>query len=293
MSLAGPSRAAARRLSVVICTWNRADLLAGCLASLRAQELAADEWEVLVVDDGSSDHTADVAADAGAAGGPPVRHLLQDHRGQPAARNRGIAGAAGAVVLFLDDDEEAPPGFLATVLAVLDADPSLAGAGGPYRDKGGGLATCERCSLAAASVPGGPGPRLAPRLLGGNMAVRREVFAAVGPFDEQLAGRGDDNEWFHRATTAGHRFLFDPALWVWHRRDQLNLLGLCRHSFRQGLSIPLSARQQGHSFRPHPGRIPRLLAHAVARRCAKGLWLAFREAGATVGAMNRGARGGA
>lgn len=280
------------RLSVVICTWNRAELLAGCLASLAAQGLPGDEWEVLVVDDGSTDDTAAVATADGAAGDAPVRHLLQDHRGQPAARNRGIAEATGDVVLFLDDDEEAPAGFLAAVLTALAADPSLAGAGGPYRDKGGGLATCERCSLAEASVPGGPGPRLAPRLLGGNMAVRREVFVTVGPFDERLAGRGDDNEWFHRATAAGHRFLFDPALWVWHRRDQLGLLGLCRHSFRQGLSIPLSESSQGRAFRPRPARIPRLLAHVVRRRCAKGVWLAAREAGAIVGSWRRGTGSG-
>jgi glucosyl-dolichyl phosphate glucuronosyltransferase len=283
------------RLSVVICTWNRAALLRGCLQSLLAQELPAAAYEVLVVDDGSSDETAAVTADAEAAaagrGGPTVRHLLQDHQGQPAARNRGIAEARGEAVMFFDDDEEAPPGLLAAILATLDAHPELAGAGGPYRDKGGGLPTCERCSLAAASVPGGPGPRTAERLLGGNMAVRREVFAAVGGFDERLAGRGDDNEWFHRAAAAGHRFRFDPALWVWHRRDQFGLLGLCRHSFRQGLSVPLSLAQQGKRYRPRPGRIPRLLGHAVRHRCAKGLWLAFREVGALVGHLRRRAAG--
>jgi len=269
-------------LSVLICTWNRAALLRDCLESLLAQDLPAERYEVLVIDDGSTDGTAEVAAAADRPGGPAVRHLLQPHAGQPAARNRGLAEARGRIVHYLDDDELAPPDLLRRVLAELDADPSLAGVGGPYRDRGGSLPTCRRCSLADAGLSKDRDRRhLADRLLGGNMAVRAEVFRQVGGFDPDLAGRGDDTEWFHRAR--GRRFLFDPELWVWHRRDQMGPAGLVRHGFVQGTAIPLSCVRQGRPYRPKPKRIPRYLLHAVRHRCAKGLWLAARDLGCLVG----------
>ena len=270
-------------LSVVICTWNRAALLRDCLDSLLEQDLPATRYEVLVVDDGSTDDTVAVtAAAAGTPGAATVRHLLQPHAGQPAARNRGLAEARGRVVHFFDDDELAPPDLLRRILQELDADPSLAGVGGPYRDRGGSLPTCRRCSLADAGLSKDRDRRhLAERLLGGNMAVRAEVFRKVGGFDPDLAGRGDDTEWFHRAH--GHRFLFDPDLWVWHRRDQLGPLGLVRHGFVQGTAIPLSVQRQGKPYRPKPARIPRYLLHALRRRCAKGLWLAARDTGCVLG----------
>lgn len=282
------SAAAPLRLSVAVCTWNRCGLLAACLESLVRQE-APEPFEVLVVDDGSTDATAATAARFAAESPIPVRHLHQRHAGVNVARNRALAAARGELIHFLDDDEMVPEGHIARILAWFDGDPDLDGVGGPCRDHGGGLRTCPGCSLGSVDVPGS-GVRDVPRLLGGNMTVRRRVFEQVGRFAPELSGRGDDNEWFHRAT--GRRFVQDPALWVWHCRDHLGPLGLCRHSFRQGLSIPLSERQQGREFRPRPWMIPRLLAHAVGRRCAKGLWLAFREAGATVGWWRGGAPGG-
>ena len=270
----------------MICTWNRAALLAGCLESLLGQDLAPEHYEILVVDDGSTDDTGRVVQEAARVeGAPPVHHVVQPHLGQPAARNRGLERARGAVVYFVDDDEIAPPGLLQRVVARLAEDPTLDGVGGPYRDRGGGLRTCAECSLADAGRAGADQPGETWRLLGGNMAIRASVFDEVGSFDADLAGRGDDTEWFHRAR--GHRFELDPDLWIWHRRDQLGAFGLVRHAYRQGLSIPLSFERQGRRYRPAPGRILRSLAHSARRRCARGLWLAARDLGGSVAYLRR------
>lgn len=277
------STATQARLSVAVCTWNRAALLADCLESLVGQEVSGG-FEVLVVDDGSTDDTAATVARIADSAPVPVRHLRQEHKGLNAARNRAVAEASGLVVHFLDDDELAPPGLLARVLARLDEDPGLDGVGGPCRDHGSGPGTCAQCSLAAVDVPG-EGVREVPRLLGGNMALKRELFRTVGPFHQHLSGRGDENEWFHRA--AGRRFLQDPDLWLWHRRDHLSLLGVWRTSFRQGRAMPEAFALQGKRYRFRPWAIVRYLAHAALRRCARGWWLAARDLGALAGALER------
>lgn len=89
---------AAPLVSVIVPTFNRAPILERCLAHLRAQTLPADRFEVIVVDDGSSDATPEVLAAAG------VIHEHQPNLGPAAARNRGLARARGDWVLFLNDD---------------------------------------------------------------------------------------------------------------------------------------------------------------------------------------------
>src|SRR5207247_7405668 len=118
-------------------------------------------------------------------------------------------------------------------------------------------------------------------LLGGNMAVRRAVLERVGPFDEDLSGRGDESEWFHRA--AGHRFLYDPDLCVWHRRDGMGLISLGGAALRDGLAIPVSTRKMGGRYRSRPGRIVRYAGHALLRGCGRGWVLACRQLGAEAG----------
>lgn len=88
-----------RRVSVVIPTYNRAELLDHAIASVLHQTTAADE--IIVVDDGSTDSTPDLVAGYG----PPVVLLTQDHAGSAAARNLGLAQATGDWVAFLDSDD--------------------------------------------------------------------------------------------------------------------------------------------------------------------------------------------
>ena len=281
----------APEITVVVCTYNRAAVLGECLDSLLAQELAGERYEVVVVDDGSEDDTRRVA-ETRTGGRTAVRVVRQDNAGLNAARNRGVAAARSAWVSFLDDDELAPPGHLAAVAAHLARDPGLDGVGGPYREWEGGddeaaLPTCAECSLAAHAMAFDE-PTLVEHLFGGNMTLRRSAFDEVGPFDagvsRQGSARGDEGEWFHRA--AGRlRLLYDPDLWIWHRRDLFGLRSLLRHAFMQGRTVPEIARKRGGRYRPRPLRLVRGLGHAARRRCTQGLVVAAREAGSWMGAL--------
>jgi GT2 family glycosyltransferase len=110
-----PASAPAPELSVIIPTFNRAPILARCLQHLAAQTLAGERFEIIVVDDGSADTTAQVLADAQT--GCTLIHERQANLGPAAARNRGLRRARGQWVLFLNDDALLDPQALAIHLA--------------------------------------------------------------------------------------------------------------------------------------------------------------------------------
>jgi glycosyltransferase involved in cell wall biosynthesis len=264
-------------VSVIIPSWNMAGYLTGCLEAVTSQDWPPERYEVIVVDDGSEDGTKEVVLAIAARVDPHIRYAPQPHAGLSAARNTGIANARGDIVCFVDSDELVRPTHVRRTWELLMENPDVAGVGGPYRDYGDNRhRTCRRCSLTAQ------GARyersITPGLLGGNMAIRRETFSDVGPFDEDLSGRGDEGEWFRRG--GGLRFLFDPEHWLWHRRDKSTLVALCRKAFSDGRARPVHARKIGKPYRPRPWRIGRSIAHAVSRRCARGWILASRQAGA-------------
>lgn len=106
--------------SIVIPTYNRADLIGRTLATVQAQELP--DWEALVVDDGSKDHTAEVVqpflADA------RFQYLPKENAERGVARNYGLARARGKYVIFLDSDDLLHPNHLATLRAAIQAAPT-------------------------------------------------------------------------------------------------------------------------------------------------------------------------
>jgi glycosyltransferase involved in cell wall biosynthesis len=97
-------------LSVVITTYNRANLLKSCLISFATQTLSKDLYEIVVVDDGSSDHTEKVCRDLSKA--LPLNYLKQKHSGIMAAKNLGILSAQGKIILLFDDDAVAEKNLL-------------------------------------------------------------------------------------------------------------------------------------------------------------------------------------
>jgi GT2 family glycosyltransferase len=194
-------------LSVVIPTYQRRDSLLRLLASLRAQTLPADAYEVIAAVDGSTDGTAE------AVRGFPAPHALSalegPNRGRAAACNAGIRAAAGTVVVLLDDDMEASPGFLAAHArahegagerAVVGAAPIVVCPDSPpfVRYMAGGFRSrLERLAQ--------PGYQLRFRdAYTGNFSARRDVLLAVGGFDDAFRVYGhEDYELVLRLQEAG------------------------------------------------------------------------------------------
>jgi GT2 family glycosyltransferase len=198
------------RVSVAVCTRNGAATLGDCLDGLL--ELEYLDVEVIVVDDGSTDATPEIAARY------PFRLIRTEPGGLSAARNRGLDAATGDIVAYIDDDARPDPHWLVYLAATLMAS-DHAGAGGPN------IAPADAGSVAQCvdNVPGGPthvllSDRVAEHIPGCNMAFRRDRLVAIGGFDEQFHVAGDDVDVCWRLQEQGWTLGFSPAAVVFHRR---------------------------------------------------------------------------
>lgn len=198
-------------VSVVIPHLNDAARLELCLTALAAQTIEPGRFEVLVIDNGSKEPPAGLVARF-----PGMRLAAEPTPGPGPARNRGIALARAPIVAFTDSDCIPDPGWLATVLATFAADPACAALGGSVRVF---AATPERPNLAEAfDLVYGFRQELTIARHGfsatANLAVRREVFAAVGGFAGLSVS--EDMEWGRRAKRAGFPTRFVPQAVVAH-----------------------------------------------------------------------------
>lgn len=223
-------------ISVVICTRDRADLLAGCLKTILA--LDYPNYEVVVIDNApSSEATAKLAASL------PVRYVREDRPGLDWARNRGIAEARHDIIAFTDDDVRVDRAWLRSIGNTF-SDPEVMAVTGfiapaeleseaqhlfelKYGGMGKGFSRrifrkseLNTYDLLAAQAFG----------VGANMAFRSRVFSDIGIFDVALdlgtlAGGGGDLDMFHRLVAKGHTLVYEPAALVWHihRRSQDSL----------------------------------------------------------------------
>jgi glycosyltransferase involved in cell wall biosynthesis len=114
---------AAPAVSIILPTYNRAHLLPRALRSIRAQTYT--DWELIVVDDGSTDHTRDFIAEAAAGMPQPLRYKFQENRGAYGARNTGLDCARGRYVAFFDSDDEWLPHHLQTCVEALNSNPDV------------------------------------------------------------------------------------------------------------------------------------------------------------------------
>jgi GT2 family glycosyltransferase len=198
------------RVSVVVCSYNGARTIRDCLDGL--SQLDYPDYEVIVVNDGSTDATARIASEY------EVRLISTENRGLSAARNTGAAAATGDLVAYTDDDARPDPHWL-QYLAATFSDGRFAAAGGPnIAPPGDGwIADC------IANAPGGPVHVLlddcvAEHVPGCNLAFRREWLLAIGGFDAIYRAAGDDVDACWRIRDARGVIGFSPAAMVWHHR---------------------------------------------------------------------------
>jgi GT2 family glycosyltransferase len=203
---------AAPRVSVIVCTYNGGRTLDQCLRSLTA--LDYPDYEVIVVDDGSTDETRAVLASF-----PQVRAVRQPNLGLSVARNVGLQAATGEFVAYTDSDCFADPDWLTHLVHQFRATGAAAVGGPNLTPEDGWLAAC------VAAAPGQPthvleSDQVAEHIPGCNMAFRKEALAAINGFDPVYRKAGDDVDVCWRLQQAGQWITFAPGAFVWHHRRQ-------------------------------------------------------------------------
>ena len=198
------------RASVIIPAYNAARTLPATLAALRAQTIPAAHLEVIVVDDGSTDATAAVAAAAG------VRVVRRANGGPAAARNAGTDRARGEIVLFTDADCVPAPGWVAAMLAPF-RDPAVVGVKGAYRTHQRSLvARFAQIEFLDRYARQARQPTI--DLVGSYAAAfRRATFQAAGGYDTRFpVANNEDVELSYRLADRGARLVFAPQAIVYH-----------------------------------------------------------------------------
>lgn len=214
-------------LSVVVATRNGEEWIGEALQSLLRQTLAAPRFEIIVVNNGSSDRTAEVVEELISRGPGNLRLLSEEVPGLSRARNTGLRAGRGRIVAFLDDDARADPEWLSALAPLFD-DPRVAAAGGPIELTWTSPAPAwwsAELDPVQGRLDYGPRPR---RLTypevpyGSNLAVRRTVLERIGLFRESL-GRtgqslmaGEELELCLRIIQAGYEIAYEPAARVHH-----------------------------------------------------------------------------
>jgi glycosyltransferase involved in cell wall biosynthesis len=208
-------------LSIIVCTRNRARTLERALESLIAQDRSPGEWEIVVVDNGSTDDTAEVIRSF--AGRGPVHYTFGDIPGLGGARNSGIAAARGRLLAFTDDDVIVHKDWAARIVTAFEQNPDVSAVHG--------------YTYANADVPEMFSVRTRPHACyfegkeavfesspGNNMAYRREVIDRIGGFDPSLGAgakypTAEDSDFWYRVLKAGLKAYYDPSIQVWHGPD--------------------------------------------------------------------------
>ncbi|MCK9901044.1 glycosyltransferase family 2 protein [Frankia sp. Cpl3] len=250
--------AADGRVSVVVCTRNRAGLLPGCLERLRA--LRHPDLEIIIVDNAPSDSSTWQAFQRTVGREPRFRYVREDRPGLSHARNRGLSAASGAIIAFTDDDVAVDPWWVAgltrgfarraDVACVTGLVPAATLDSAAERHFDARVSWGSSCRPRVYDAHTGPSvlhPFAAGLLgTGASFAVRTAVLRGLGGFDTALgAGTptrgGEDLDLFLRVLLDGHALAYEPSAVAWHgHRADLDALRRQLFGYGTGLSAYLA-----------------------------------------------------
>jgi len=261
-------------VSVVVPVWNGAATIGRTIEALLAQTRPASE--IIVVDDGSTDQTAQALTRFGER----VRVVHRVNGGPAAARNSGIEVARGGLIAFTDSDCEPATDWLASLSAGFDddAERKIAGVGGVVRGDGATL-TDQYIDLIRLLDPEPDARGQIPYLITANACFRRQALVEVGGFDEGFRKPGgEEAELGYRLRRAGYEFRFTPAAIVRHRHRQ-NPGDLLRTLANYGEGAARIGRRWPELRIDDPGRLllrqlisPRALGRRLRQRVAGHGW---------------------
>ena len=249
-------------ITVILCTYNRCRSLSKALSSVAASTLPPSvEWEVIVVDNNSCDHTREVVEGFCSRYPARFRYLLESQRGKSHALQTGIREAPGDVIAFMDDDVTVEPMWLQNLTAGLHS--------GEWAGAGGRIVLQWPSSLPDWLAIEGPwvrhglpaldqGPESKELIgppFGTNMAFRKEMFEKYGGFRTDLGPspdnliRSEDTEFGRRLIAAGERLRYEPSAVVYHPvpEDRITKTYLLKWWFDFG-------RAHAREFRIRPAR---------------------------------------
>lgn len=218
------------QVSIIMAAFNHAQYIDKAIGSALAQTWP--DFELIVIDDGSTDATGQVVSRFGS----PIRYIYQENRGQGGARNRGIASARGEFICFLDDDDLWEPEYLATVISVFQRHPEADALYTGFRIIDGedrllpqiGKYVVPPHQMYDTLVCGGWFPPLV-------VTVRRACLDEVGPLDETPRGHDDWDLWLRIAR--GHVFLGIPEALARYRVHAGGLSSNAQHMMDDRMKV--------------------------------------------------------
>jgi glycosyltransferase involved in cell wall biosynthesis len=283
--------------SVIVPTRDRAGYLSAALESLIAQDLGPGSYEVVVVDDGPGEATRAATQAAAERSHVPVRYVEREGApGLNSARNTGIAASTAPFVVFVDDDVEAPLGWLRALLEGRRRHADALVLGGPIevRLEGFRLPLCGREAPPITALDAGPADREVDVVWGANMGIDRRAFDLAGTFDPGVPYGFDEDMWERRLRERGGHVMYVADAGLVHRRDAADsrLGPLMRAAYRRGRALRAYSEHRGGA--PSAARELRWLAgcflHTFRYRCGNGLLLTAHSAGRLVQLLARAER---
>jgi glycosyltransferase involved in cell wall biosynthesis len=218
------------KLSIIICSYNRASYIEAAFDSLYNQSSGLDSFETIIIDNNSTDNTADVFEKwrANHSNGS-FTYLTESKQGASFARNTGAANAKGQWLCFMDDDAIANSNYVENIIKHIETKPDAVGFGGriipkyiPAEPKWmsyyvSSLVGNFDYAPIACAFEHGKYP------LESNMIVRKDIYDAIGGFNTELPGvvgtlriGGEGKELFYKILALGHSIYYDPSICVQH-----------------------------------------------------------------------------